>query len=458
MIKTSVIIPVYNVEPYIRKCLDSVFAQTQKEIEVIVVNDGSTDGSMNIVNEYEKKNKNLRIIDQDNKGLGAARNVGLREATGKYVYFLDSDDWIIPKTLEMCYQYAEQDSLQVVFFDAQAFWDKDYKIEGPDRGAGYDRRKVILDYNTIYKGYIFFEKYVRLGGLVISVCLQYTEREFLLQNNIFFQEGILHEDLAYTFELTLAVKRLKYLPELLYRRRIRQGSITEDGKKEKRSEGHFAAIEKMLWDVRRLVPNKDKNQELYYMLGLYKCAVSLIDKQYLDDNLPRKAFACLRELVKAIREIGEIGIFYEYELYKIYIQTFGGANKSVIEEYQECKLKVDGSRVNIFKQIPFNEISKSIAVYGTGVCTDRMLEEYKRLVGDIQAKIYYFNTVISEENVTYQGERVYAISELTKFAIDAILISSIKYEEDMNHTIKKLYGDKYKIIRLYDKVKYNFFS
>ena len=159
MIKTSVVIPVYNVEPYIDKCLNSVFGQNQQEIEIIIVDDGSTDGSMDLVREYMKEKHNIKIIQQENRGLGAARNTGLKNAIGKYIYFLDSDDLISPDTLETCFQCAEKDNLQVVFFDAFPF------LDGQDNGGGiqknlYDRRRIILNHNEVYTGSSFFQQYV----------------------------------------------------------------------------------------------------------------------------------------------------------------------------------------------------------------------------------------------------------------------------------------------------------
>lgn len=94
MAKVSVIIPVYNVEPYLKQCMDSVVGQTLKDIEIICVDDGSTDGSLDILKEYATEDSRIQIIEQKNAGAGAARNNGMRHATGKYLSFLDSDDFL----------------------------------------------------------------------------------------------------------------------------------------------------------------------------------------------------------------------------------------------------------------------------------------------------------------------------------------------------------------------------
>lgn len=105
--KISVIVPIYNVEKYLARCLDSVVGQTFRDIEIICVNDGSTDKSLSIAEQYAKKDGRISLINQENKGLSAARNVGMRIARGKYISFVDSDDWIDLDFLEKLYDAAE---------------------------------------------------------------------------------------------------------------------------------------------------------------------------------------------------------------------------------------------------------------------------------------------------------------------------------------------------------------
>ena len=116
MVKVSVIIPVYNVEPYLKQCMDSVVGQTLKEIEIICVDDGSTDGSLDILREYAAEDNRIQIIEQKNAGAGAARNNGMRHATGKYLSFLDSDDFFEPRMLEKAYDLAEKDQADFVAY------------------------------------------------------------------------------------------------------------------------------------------------------------------------------------------------------------------------------------------------------------------------------------------------------------------------------------------------------
>ena len=116
MVKVSVIIPVYNVEPYLKQCMDSVVGQTLKDIEIICVDDGSTDNSLDILREYAAEDSRIQIIEQKNAGAGAARNNGMRYATGKYLSFLDSDDFFEPRMLEKAYDLAEKDQADFVAY------------------------------------------------------------------------------------------------------------------------------------------------------------------------------------------------------------------------------------------------------------------------------------------------------------------------------------------------------
>ena len=116
MSEISVVVPVYNVEPYLRRCIDSVLAQTFKDFEVICLNDGSPDNSWQILEKYAKKDKRIKIINKDNTGVSDTRNIGLQQAKGKYILFMDSDDCIHPQTLEITYFLATKHDADLVYY------------------------------------------------------------------------------------------------------------------------------------------------------------------------------------------------------------------------------------------------------------------------------------------------------------------------------------------------------
>lgn len=212
----STIIPVYNVEQYLRDCLNSVVAQTYPDYEVICVNDGSTDGSMDILEEYQKKHPQITIITQQNKGLSAARNAGIKVAKGDYLFFLDSDDWIEPTTLETLAEKQNGDDL-VCFNGRRVF--EDGKTEEPDSGIE----------ETKLTGWEYYNKYALVSRKFHFVCsvLRLYRREYMLENNLFFEEGIYHEDNLFTPLVCYYAQSVKVIPDCLYVYRIRKGSITQ---------------------------------------------------------------------------------------------------------------------------------------------------------------------------------------------------------------------------------------
>ena len=120
-VKVSVILPVYNASDYLHQCMDSIVGQTLKDIEIICVDDGSTDNSLDILKEYEQKDKRVKVIQQKNAGAGAARNNGLSIATGEYLSFLDSDDFFEPDMLEKAYEKAKGSNAQIVVFRSDQY-------------------------------------------------------------------------------------------------------------------------------------------------------------------------------------------------------------------------------------------------------------------------------------------------------------------------------------------------
>lgn len=212
----SIIIPVYNVEQYLKACLDTVVAQNYSDFEVICINDGSTDGSKSILDEYAAKYSNISIIHQENKGLSAARNAGIRAAKGDYIFFLDSDDWIEPDTLKMLTE--KQNGEDLLCFNGRRYFE-DGTTETPDAGIVEDR----------LTGWEYYNKYALVSRKFHFVCtvLRLYRREYLLKNNLFFKEGIYHEDNLFTPLACYYAKSVKVIPDILYVYRIREGSITQ---------------------------------------------------------------------------------------------------------------------------------------------------------------------------------------------------------------------------------------
>ena len=231
MPKVSVVIPVYNVEKYLGECLDSVLRQTFKDLEIICVDDGSTDSSPKILADYAAKDSRIKIITQPNGGLSAARNAGMDAASGKYIYFLDSDDYITDDAMERCVEICERDNLdQLVFGCNLRFEDESM----PEKMREKKARCYILP--DVPDGKVFFgpelmREIIRQRRRCVSACLRLYRLEWLREVNLKFAIGLLHEDLVFSPVALMAAERAGVLDAVLYIRRYRVDSIvTEAGR------------------------------------------------------------------------------------------------------------------------------------------------------------------------------------------------------------------------------------
>lgn len=220
--KVSVIIPVYNVEEYLRQCLDSIVNQTLKEIEIICVNDGSTDNSHQILTEYAQKDKRIIIINKENEGLGAARNTGMAYATGEYIGFVDSDDWVKLEAYEKFYKNAKTQNSDMVMCPIHVYDDITGKLK-------YDNPYFTLEcLNEEFDNCIFNHLKTKNFLFKISVTSpnKIYKREFLNEINAKFPERLIFEDNPFFYETYLKARNVSLIRDFLYFYRInRKDSI-----------------------------------------------------------------------------------------------------------------------------------------------------------------------------------------------------------------------------------------
>lgn len=220
----TVVVPVYNVEAYLEQCLNSLRSQTLQDLAVVCVNDGSTDGSRSIVARFVQEDSRFSVVDQVNGGLSAARNAGVREATGTYLLFLDSDDYLAPEALSSLTQIAVRNDVDVLFFDANSFFEtEDLAGEHGSYETYYVRS---ADYTRPRSGPELFTEMLKADDYRPSACLQLISRRHYQDSNLDFVEGLIHEDNLFTFECLLTARRAAHTAQALYERRVRAGSIT----------------------------------------------------------------------------------------------------------------------------------------------------------------------------------------------------------------------------------------
>lgn len=215
--KVSIVLPVYNVEQYLEECLDSLLNQTTGEFEVIAINDGSTDNSLAILEKYRAKFKCINIISHSNSGLSATRNVGINNAIGEYVLFLDSDDMLESTAVESLYDLAHENKLNLVVCDGLRM----DEILGKVDNNMYCRRKIFN--NEVLSKEEFIEGSIKKG--MLHAQFHFYKKQFIIENNLRFSEGILHEDELFSMNTYALIDRVGYCDKQIYIRRYRYNSI-----------------------------------------------------------------------------------------------------------------------------------------------------------------------------------------------------------------------------------------
>ncbi len=237
MVKVSVVIPVYKVEKYLPACLDSVLSQTLREIEVICIDDASPDRSGEILDAYAERDARVKVIHlKENRRQGYGRNRGMDHATGKYIYFLDSDDMITPEALEELYEIAERDNLRCVFFDSQVIYESQ---ELAVRHASYPAARKGNYPDAVLPGPELFDLFMDQDEWTCYVQRQLWDLDFLRCNEIRFPDGVEHEDELLPHEGILLADRVRYVRKKYFIRRYREESVMTTPPTAKNFHGYF---------------------------------------------------------------------------------------------------------------------------------------------------------------------------------------------------------------------------
>ena len=220
MVKVSVILPIYNVAPYLEETFESLIHQSLSDIEIIAVNDGSTDHSGAIIKKYQQKDPRIISFSQKNQGQSTARNLALQHASGRYVYMMDSDDVLSnPNALQICYNYAERNQADFIFFDGESFSEKETL-----RTSWNTKRTHLVEENTKYDGHFLLNLMLDTQAHNCVVWLLFIRRDFLEHTGLRFHDGIIHEDELFTTILTLKSNNIYCLRQNLVGHRIRTAS------------------------------------------------------------------------------------------------------------------------------------------------------------------------------------------------------------------------------------------
>lgn len=221
----SIIVPIYNVEKYVRRCIESLIVQTYPNIEIILVDDGATDSSGKICDEYANKDCRIKVVHKKNGGLSSARNAGIESATGQYILFVDGDDFLVENAIEILAEKLEDKISDVICFDIYQY-----------RNGNIIGTLITKKFNDV--------AVTRRNILVNpSACARLYKTEFLKKNKIFFKEKIIYEDLALIPALTTYTKNIEFIDDKLYYYVMRDSSIMNNKAFNTNRDDKFIALE-----------------------------------------------------------------------------------------------------------------------------------------------------------------------------------------------------------------------
>ncbi|MBR6046024.1 MAG: glycosyltransferase [Ruminococcus sp.] len=295
----SIVIPVYNVEKYLRECVDSVLRQTYSDLEIILVDDGSPDGSGAICDEYAEKDSRVTVIHKENGGLSDARNAGMAAAHGEYIYFLDSDDYIVDDAIRLLVDRARTENADFVFFDSENFVE-DYEF--PEYIENFSRART---YRT-GPGVLLLGATVRNSEYFPCVPFEFFRKQFLEENGLSFYKGIIHEDELFTPVAFVRAKTAAQLRKKLYVRRLRGNSIMSVKDSAKSYEGSAVVLRELDRELDRYSVLSHEYRAL--TLCMLSKSLDMIQNYTLIDRAERKRlrplYAESAEIMKKHRYFG----------------------------------------------------------------------------------------------------------------------------------------------------------
>ena len=258
----TVIIPVYNSEKYLHECIDSIIKQTLKNIEIICVNDGSKDTSLKIIEEYSTQDPRIVIINKANGGLSSARNAGVKIATGEYIGFVDSDDWVDSDFYEKLFVIAKNNAADMAMANFVQFYDSGRESEKVS-WIGEIINDIITD---IVVDVSDRKKIINTN----SVCNKLFSKSFLLKNKFLFYEGLFWEDNPFTIMTVIKANKTCIIRDSFYHNRKHSQSITGMASSDRKSFDIFLIMDKLKLFFDFEMPNLSEEYPYYFQELIYK--------------------------------------------------------------------------------------------------------------------------------------------------------------------------------------------
>lgn len=457
----TVIVPVYNVELYIEECLESLVSQTVQFDEIILINDGSTDKSHLICEEYCQKYPYLRLIDQMNKGLGETRNIGISQARGDYIVFVDADDYVEACLCARIKTILEMKNLEVLYYNANIQYDTK-KEEKEDAYIHLDRLNGRIMTGMEYFCISFPKKYI------VSVWNAAYKKTFLEKYDIVFPDGCYYEDNYFTLQVISSAQIVMCIPDSLYIRRCREDSITT-GRFDEKKCCDMVTDQKLIWEyivanhkwrsrlelLKRFVAQSvlnvfyvvsqcqdksfaDKQKELLTKDFLGKCLPVFFGKEY--------RWAESLSLLLILQNTKKIDAFNPNSCL---VRHFFGTEEKFVECLAQARFVLERDFLQKLFVLPLNEKGVKVGIYGTGEHTAKFLELYKQFAGEINCELYFINTDC-RKGLSFCGRPIVSCADIPEDT-ECIVLSSQIYQEEMRKNLLFEGIAEEKIVSFYEK-------
>lgn len=437
MVKVSVLVPVYNVEQYLEQCLNSILAQTLKDIEIICIDDGSTDMSGRILDKYEGKDDRIIVIHKENSGYGASMNIAIKRAVGKYIGIVESDDFIEPEMYEKLFYIAEELNLDCIKSEYYSYTEK--------HGKQYVNAFSKCKCNEVFGAKDNLNKFTSR----LSIWAALYNRRFLIDNEIYFLEtpGASYQDTSFAFKVRIAAERNYYLREAYLNYRL------DNEKSSVKSKGKVYAVCDEIAECRRYLCAL--GEEAYNFFAPYLAHEMVADYLW---NINRISYEYVEEFTSNIiceykqeKEKGHIdfGLFSEKE--KEHFIEITEMPQKFVREHKQSSLFDECKNVDIYIQAFKKLISyyNNIYIYGAGILGNRLKKNINRL--NHKASVQFLTTKIDLEN-----DDKNMIMEITNKALDknGLLIIAVASSEMGFDMMKRAKTEKFQnIVYLDEKLR-----
>lgn len=470
--KISVVVAVYNAEKWLEQCIESLVNQTKRFSEIVLVDDGSTDGSLAICEKYKNIYPHVKVYHQANGKQGKARNNGIRHISSEYLLFVDSDDLLESNAAEILSKVIDRKRYDAVYFEAQVFGQEELMRLYNYKSDEYNRK--LETGSTEGTGAEFFSQWYPRYYFPSS-CMAVYRTELIKSASIYFPEGVFYEDNYFTFVFMQEAGRVCCIPDTLYRRRIRENSTMTSGitagkvrdlcdvalsiyqyinKQKYKIKDKTGAIEQFICDM------------CFFAWGNYD-QYRGIAREY-DHGCLDKVKLVLQSYFELSKKLNDD--FGRWNLGSIVTEqrilflvrkrenSYFSSDPGMVLRYEEGHRVMLQKYRELLEELPLGDSRYKVGIYGTGRHTEGLLRAYNSLIGSIRAQLCFFKTRVTdnehEKNHGYPVKSYLTIDE----TYDLVIISSYIYQQEMKKNVLSA-NENCKLLCFYDEtVRRNVFS